>query len=135
MWNPFQSIVALVKSNLRLEMGTALGVCPDFSPCRDLGCFSSFCLNPQRRENLSQGFRLRAGVLGSSWVMALLYQKMVACRGDTAASLSLSVLHRESAVHSTPSPLPASSFLTKKKKKTKNCMRNPKKGPTYVSAS
>lgn len=51
MWNPFQSMVALVKSDIMLERGTALGVCCDFSLCRDLGCFSHSLLDTQGEEH------------------------------------------------------------------------------------
>ena len=51
MWNPFQSMVALVKSDIMLERGTALGVWCDFPLCIDLGCFSHSLLDTQGGEH------------------------------------------------------------------------------------
>ena len=44
-------MVALVKSDIMLERGTALGVCCDFPLCIDLGCFSHSLLDTQGGEH------------------------------------------------------------------------------------
>lgn len=101
--------MALVQSDLMLEMKKALGMRLDFHFHKDLGCFSSPLPTAQGRKNLSQSFRLGTGVLGA-WPgdsLSTPGRPLMGCR-----CLPL-ILPCENTVSPLPSLLPASPFSTR----------------------
>lgn len=72
IWNPFQSMVALVKSNIMLERGNGFGSVLWLSPLQRPGVFFPTPSLTHKEENISQDFRLKVGDAEPSWMMAFL---------------------------------------------------------------